>query len=105
MIGKIREFADRVADGLEHADWVTRRAIIRAVVKRVEIDAEEVRIIYKISPDPVGENHRDKSLQHCCGRDFPAAVQHLPALCVEPVVQSQSSDAVSRRGVLLSLRR
>jgi len=69
VIGKMREFADRVADGLEHADWVTRRAIIRAVVKRVEIDDEEVRIIYKISHDPVSERQGDKSLQHCWGRD------------------------------------
>jgi site-specific DNA recombinase len=70
VIGRMREFAEKVADGLERADWTTRRAIIRAVVKRVEIDEEEVRIIYKISPDPVDGDYQIRSLQHCWRRDL-----------------------------------
>jgi site-specific DNA recombinase len=70
VIGRMREFAEKVTDGLERADWATRRAIIRAVVKRVEIDEEEVRIIYKISPDPVDGDCQIRSLQHCWGRNL-----------------------------------
>jgi site-specific DNA recombinase len=70
VIGRMREFAEKVTDGLDRADWATRRAIIRAVVKRVEIDEEEVRIIYKISPDPVDGDCQIRSLQHCWGRDL-----------------------------------
>ena len=69
VIGRMREFAEKVTDGLDRADWATRRAIIRAVVKRVEIDEEEVRIIYKISPDPVDGDCQIRSLQHCWGRN------------------------------------
>ena len=65
VIGRMRDFAETVVDGLEHADWLTRRAIIRAVVKRIEIDEEEVRIIYKISPGPVGGSRQTGSLQYC----------------------------------------
>ena len=70
VIGRMREFAAKVTGGLEGADWTTRRAIIRAVVKRVEIDEQEVRVIYKITPDPVKQDQQGNSLQHCWGRDY-----------------------------------
>ena len=76
VIGRMREFAEKVTEGLDRADWATRRAIIRAVVKRVEIDEEEVRIIYKISPDPVDGDCQIRSLQHCWGRVVPLAVKY-----------------------------
>jgi hypothetical protein len=69
VIGRMREFAAKVTDGLEGADWTTRRAIIRAVVKRVEIDEQEVRVVYKITPDPVTPDQRSTGLQYCWGRD------------------------------------
>ena len=64
VIGRMKEFANTVTDGLTNADWATRRALIRAVVKRVEIGDEDVRIVYKISPDPPERERQDKSLQH-----------------------------------------
>ncbi len=64
VIGRMREFANTVTDGLTNADWATRRALIRAVVKRVEIGDEDVRIVYKISPDPPALERQEKSLQH-----------------------------------------
>jgi len=70
VIGQMREFAASVADGLDQADWSTRRAIIRAAVKRIEIDEEEVRIVYKISPDSPGKGTKMSSLQHCWRREW-----------------------------------
>ncbi len=64
VIGRMKEFANTVTDGLTNADWATRRALIRAVVKRVEIGDEDVRIVYTISPDPPAQARQDKSLQH-----------------------------------------
>ena len=52
VIGRLEEFASRVSQGLEGPDWETRRAVIRALVKRVEIDEKEVRIVYRVSPSP-----------------------------------------------------
>src|SRR5205823_3052468 len=43
VIGKLEEFAEKVRDGLAEAEWATRREILRALVKRVEVDEEEVR--------------------------------------------------------------
>src|SRR6516165_1809283 len=40
VVGRLQEFADQVRDGLQKADWHTRRAIIHAVVKRIEVEPE-----------------------------------------------------------------
>jgi site-specific DNA recombinase len=64
IIGKLKDFADKVQAGLNKADWITRREIIRALIKRIEIDTEEVNIVYKISPDSFINAPEKKSLQH-----------------------------------------
>ncbi len=54
-IGHLQDFAARVRSGLEGADGETRRGILRALVKRVEVDCEEVRVVYRCSDeDPSG---------------------------------------------------
>ena len=65
MVGRLQEFADQVHDGLQKADWHTRRAIIRAVVKRVEVEAEMIRVIYRISPGSSNSKAGPNSLQGC----------------------------------------
>jgi hypothetical protein len=55
VIGQLEAFAGRVQEGLGEADWRTRREVIRALVKRVEIDESEVRVVYKIRPAPFVE--------------------------------------------------
>ena len=37
VIGQFTDFAQRVEQGLREPDWLTRREIIRALVKRIEI--------------------------------------------------------------------
>jgi len=69
VIGQLEEFAERVSDGLRQPTWATRRQIVRALVKQVEIDKDDVRIVYRIGP-PAGDGglSRDR-LQHCPGRE------------------------------------
>ena len=50
VIGQLEEFARRVSQGLQEPDWTTRREIVRALVKRVEVDEQEVRIVSRASP-------------------------------------------------------
>lgn len=73
ILGRLDEFASRVKQGLEQADWSTRRDIIRALVKRVEIDQERVRVIFRVNPPPVApqlpSEKNAHSLQHCGGRE------------------------------------
>jgi site-specific DNA recombinase len=72
IIGRLDEFAARVKGGLEEADWSTRRELIRAVVKRVEIGKEDVNIVFRVSPDPFVESPNKDILQHCGRRAGPA---------------------------------
>jgi site-specific DNA recombinase len=55
VIGRLEVFAQRVSEGLGEADWQTRREVIRALVKRVEIDESGVRVVYKVRPCPFAE--------------------------------------------------
>jgi site-specific DNA recombinase len=67
VVGRLQEFAQQVHDGLDQADWHTRREIVRALVKRIEVDAETIRIVYRVSPEGRG-NSKPQSLQDCWGR-------------------------------------
>ena len=52
VIGQLEEFARRISEELQEPDWLTRREIIRALVKQVEINEGEVRAIYRVGPSP-----------------------------------------------------
>jgi site-specific DNA recombinase len=71
VIGQLEEFASRVSQELQEPSWDTRQEIVRALVKKVEIDEQEVRIVYRVSPSPFEKGPQQGSLQHCWGRDFP----------------------------------
>ena len=75
IIGRLEEFAASVKGGLAEADWSTRRELIRAVVKRVEIGQEEVNVVFRVSPDPFVESPDRGILQHCGGRALPCLSQ------------------------------
>jgi site-specific DNA recombinase len=80
VIGQLEEFAKRVSQELQEPDWETRREVVRALVKKVEIDEQEVRIVYRVSPSPFEGSPQQGSMQHCWGRDQPSFGQYLPAL-------------------------
>jgi site-specific DNA recombinase len=50
ILGCLETFAAKVKDGLHDADFQTRRDIIRALVKRVEIDEQQIRVVFRVSP-------------------------------------------------------
>lgn len=52
IIGRLDEFSTRMMKGLESLDWTGRRTLIRTLVKRVEIDEETVKVIFRV--DAVG---------------------------------------------------
>ena len=68
VIGQLEEFASRVSQGLQEPDWDTRREIVRALVKKVEVDEQEVRIVYRVSPSPFERGPQQGRSQHCWGR-------------------------------------
>src|SRR5208337_1624756 len=72
VIGQLEEFAKRVSQELQEPDWDTRREVVRALVKKVEVDEQEVRIVYRVSPSPFEGGPQQGSSQHCWGRDHSA---------------------------------
>jgi hypothetical protein len=50
VIGQLGDFAQRVRDRLAQADWHFRRDLIRLLVKRVEIDHNQVNIVFRVAP-------------------------------------------------------
>jgi site-specific DNA recombinase len=89
ILGRLDEFASRVKLGLDQADWSARREIIRALVKRVEIDQEQVRVVFRVNPPPGApqppSGKDSPSLQHCGGRNNSALWNSTERLVVGPV--------------------
>ena len=86
VIGQLEEFARRVSEGLQNPDWMTQREVIRALVKQVEIDEGEVRIVYRVSPSPFERGPQQDRSQHRWGRHIPLAGEPLLALVRETVL-------------------
>ena len=68
VIGKLEEFTARLQHGLEEADWQTRREIIRAMVKQVELSNDQIRIVYRVSTVPFVDAPNGGILQDCWKR-------------------------------------
>jgi len=69
IIGRLEEFASKVNQGLEKADWLAQRELIRTLVKRVEIDLEQVNVVFRVSSEPLVLRSEKKSLQDCRKRE------------------------------------
>ena len=68
LIGQLEEFVTKVQRNLATADWEMKREIIRALVRRVEIDKQEVTVVFRVGPGLHGRSLEKKSSQHCWGR-------------------------------------
>jgi site-specific DNA recombinase len=70
IVGQLESFAEQLAGGLDSADFDTKRKLLRLLIHRIEVDAAEVRIVYKVQPRPFvlrparGELHNCLSF-HC----------------------------------------
>jgi site-specific DNA recombinase len=99
LVGRFDLFAQQVGQGLDHADWATRRTIIRALVKRVEINQDQVCVVFRInptsSPAPPGADH--SSLQHLVGRVYPGAL-HRHSGAAHPYQPVEQGEQILRHG-------
>src|SRR5215467_9892186 len=105
IIGRLEDFAAKLHDSLETADWASKRALIRALVKRVEVARNEVNVVFRIDPYPGDNNPEKKSLQLCRGRGFARPCQCVFALYARLVVSQGGQTALPGRGVPDSVRR
>jgi len=97
VIGRLQEFGERVKGGLDQADWMTRREIIRALVKHVEINEDNVRVVYRVSPSASAEGPAGAIMQHCRRRGIAVFGERRPALRVRSVGSAVASKASAGR--------
>lgn len=70
VIGQLEDFAAKVGSGLDQLDGSGRREIIRAVVRRIEIDGDQVEVVFRVPPrrateGPITADSQPSSRQHC----------------------------------------
>jgi site-specific DNA recombinase len=68
VIGHLHEFSERVGSRLATADWDTRRAILKALVKRIEVGQEQVRVVYRVNTPPFAQSPQGGNSRHCGSR-------------------------------------
>jgi len=84
VITHLEEFSSKVKDGLDEADWLTKRELIRTIVKRINVGKEDVTIVFRVTPNPFVadpdrgfSNSNQGSLQHCWGGNVAPPTQNL----------------------------
>ncbi len=65
IIGQLEDFAATLHQNLAEVAWEPQRAIIRALVKRVEIDNEEVNVVFRIGLGALPGGPSPPSLPDC----------------------------------------
>ncbi len=87
--GRSREGKQQLATFLDivlahdQADWTTRREILRTLIKRIVIEPDQSRIVYRINfPLFARKASKEKVLHFCWGRDLTVTFKRVPALCV-----------------------
>ncbi len=70
VIAGLENFATTVKDHLDEADWLTKRELIRTLVKCIEIGKDDVQVVFRVAPLPFESGPGGAHLQHCWWRDF-----------------------------------
>jgi len=78
IISQLEDFVAKVRGGLASADWRTRREIIRALVRRVEIDQQHVSVVFRVPPTSMNSGP-DSGILPDCRRGVITAVVKRPA--------------------------
>jgi site-specific DNA recombinase len=52
LVGQLETFAAQVRQELKMADWSTCRELIRALVKRVEVEPSQLKVVFRVPPAP-----------------------------------------------------
>jgi len=65
VVAQFQTFATQIASSLDSADFATRRKLLRLLVHRIEVDSDEVRIVYKVQAHPFVLRPARGELQDC----------------------------------------
>ena len=65
IISQLEDFVAKVRGGLASADWRTRRELIRALVRCVEIDQQQVSVVFRVPPTSTNSGPDSGILPYC----------------------------------------
>ena len=69
IVTNLEDFSSYVGDKLENIEWIKKRDIIRLLVKRVDIDQDEVTVVFKVNSLLNDNQKKDEMIvPHCPGR-------------------------------------
>jgi site-specific DNA recombinase len=66
IVGRLEDFAAKIDAGLEDSDWLSKREMIRALVKRVEVTPDRVNVVFRVDSYP-GEADPEKKVCNFVG--------------------------------------
>ena len=52
VIGRLEEVSAKVQNGLAQLDWQGQRELIRTLVKRLEVDREQIKVVFRVEDSP-----------------------------------------------------
>jgi site-specific DNA recombinase len=64
----LEDFAEQMQTGLATAQGEQKRQILRALLKRVEVDKDTLRLVYRVPLHPFAEGPTRGQLQDCGAR-------------------------------------
>src|SRR5262245_463912 len=103
IISQLEDFVAEVRGGLATADWRTRREIIRALVRRVEIDQQHISVVFRVPPTSTNSDPDGGILPDCrrggystLWRSFSRMRQHplLKNPRLEPLIDQFPDDSI-----------
>ncbi|KAF5304407.1 hypothetical protein FQR65_LT18867 [Abscondita terminalis] len=84
VVTNLEDFSSNIRSNLDNAAWLTKRDIIRTLVKRIEINLEDVNVVFRVKELPNSSGHsgeEKKNLQHCWrGRTGEAKIEDVAFL-------------------------
>jgi len=91
VIGRLEDFAQRVHGRISEVDWLMQRDLIRTLVKRAEIDQDDVNVVFRIddvSPTPDPASPGQNNFSRDCGR---RGRQRLLLICTRASLGTSST--------------
>lgn len=67
IVDNLQTFSCQVTTGLDNTSWETKRDLIRTLVKRIEIDKDQINVVYRVDLCPF-ESRPDRGVRHYCRR-------------------------------------
>jgi site-specific DNA recombinase len=96
VLSHLDDFAQRVREGLDGADFETRKEIIRSLVKVIKIEEQNVRITYRITPRPFADGPSGGQFRQHCHRRIERGGRRLAAGRLPVAFGTHGFDHLSR---------